>query len=541
MVVDTKTGHVTHHVDVDGDGTDDWSVPPAVKDHPYFVEVQDGSIVEALKTLNEKLKAKGMKHIISCKPVRELFGTCVEAGQLGLYEYNGRPVLAINPGRYWNMSIYHEWRGTHSISDQLEFLGLTMAQVGQGECLVVQAPNNNVFCIRNGGFVAYGFDGRFRILAVIDTLNLGDDAAIREQSTNIVLGWKKEVKSNCQTATGQWVSVTVATFFNVPANNVLIVQQGDKLLQLPAGQHVVTNPNTTYRGFFSLAERQKTFKTKPSYTVEGVPVVLNVNLRYRLSEPLLLARHYNEPFAALENPAQAVVNSVVSRLSYSQFMRAKNLAGDVPDVEHVSWLEQFKQECMDELTKQAKCYGVIVESFTVLDRSLEGELGLDLQRQADSVLQNQIRSTQIALENSIKITAEKGKLAVAEVEAQQKRTRTDADYYESVKKAQAETEASAMRARQEAENIRLLADAKAKEIQLLSGAYRDIKDPAALEIMLAELDVKKTKALPAQTVYFSGSGRSRGGSGVEQSYVQGYGTALGVGLAAAGTQKGPAV
>ncbi|ORZ38202.1 hypothetical protein BCR44DRAFT_34000 [Catenaria anguillulae PL171] len=530
MILDTKTGQVMPATDMDG--TDDWSVPESVKQHPFFVETRDGSIVEALRILNDRLISAGMKNLITRKPTRLFFGNTVQAGQIGLYEHNGRPVVAVKPGKYLNMSLVHSWEGRHNITDQLDFLGLTFGQVGQGETLVVQAPNNQVFCIRNGGFCALGYEGRFKIIDVVDTLNLGDECAVREHSTRQLLGWRKEVKAIVQTTNGASVRVTVATFFNVPANNVLIVQQGDRLLELPAGQHVITNPTTTFRGFFSLAERQKTFKTKPAYTVEGVPVILNVNLRYRLAEPLLLARHYDEPFMALENPAQSAVNAVVSRLSYQQFMRAKNVAGaDVPDVDYTSWIETFKDECMRELTRQAETYGICVESFNVLDRELEGDLGKDLQKQADLVLQNQIRATQISLENAIKLEAEKGRLRVAEVEAEQKRTRTDADYYASVKGAAAKTEASAMQAKQDAENIRLLADAKAKEIELISQAYRGVQDSAALHIMLAELEIKKTQALPPNTVYFSGAAGAGSSSGFDQAYMSGYGSALGVGLA----------
>jgi hypothetical protein len=113
--------------------------------------------------------------------------------------------------------------------------------------MVVQDPQNRVFVIRNGGFVSFGANGRFKILAVVDTLNLG---ATR------VLGYKHDIKAGPS-------SVTVATFFNVPANNVVILQQGSKVFGLGGGQHVITNPSTTYRAFYSLGERQHSFRTQP--------------------------------------------------------------------------------------------------------------------------------------------------------------------------------------------------------------------------------------------------------------------------------------
>jgi hypothetical protein len=123
--------------------------------------------------------------------------------------------------------------------------------------MVVQDPQNRVFVIRNGGFVSFGANGRFKILAVVDTLNLGAANAIYEGAGSTrVLGYKHDIKAGPS-------SVTVATFFNVPANNVVILQQGSKVFGLGGGQHVITNPSTTYRAFYSLGERQHSFRTQP--------------------------------------------------------------------------------------------------------------------------------------------------------------------------------------------------------------------------------------------------------------------------------------
>jgi regulator of protease activity HflC (stomatin/prohibitin superfamily) len=85
-------------------------------------------------------------------------------------------------------------------------------------------------------------------------------------------------------------------FFNVPANSALILQRGNALISMGAGQHVVTNPTTTFRGFFPLGERyfymyfitlsrQHTITTEPALTLESVPVVLSLNLRYKVVDP----------------------------------------------------------------------------------------------------------------------------------------------------------------------------------------------------------------------------------------------------------------
>jgi hypothetical protein len=49
---------------------------------------------------------------------------------------------------------------------------------------------------------------------------------------------------------------------NIPANNCAILQKGNDLELLPAGQHCITNPNVTLRGMYTLGENQKEMPTK---------------------------------------------------------------------------------------------------------------------------------------------------------------------------------------------------------------------------------------------------------------------------------------
>ena len=49
---------------------------------------------------------------------------------------------------------------------------------------------------------------------------------------------------------------------NIPANNCAILQKGDDLELLPAGQHFITSPNVTLRGLFTLGENQIEMPTK---------------------------------------------------------------------------------------------------------------------------------------------------------------------------------------------------------------------------------------------------------------------------------------
>lgn len=49
---------------------------------------------------------------------------------------------------------------------------------------------------------------------------------------------------------------------NIPASNCAILQKGDDLELLPAGQHYITNPNVTLRGMYTLGENQFEMPTK---------------------------------------------------------------------------------------------------------------------------------------------------------------------------------------------------------------------------------------------------------------------------------------
>ncbi|KAJ3251438.1 hypothetical protein HDU77_005865 [Chytriomyces hyalinus] len=503
-------------------GTDDWTVPASVLAYKFFVPLTS-TLAAALKELDARMieSSSDEFHLITRKTKRPLGGECVEAGSVGVWSCNGRPVIAIDPGNYWNFSVRQSWVGSFPITQPIDVLGLTTVLVGQSEAAVVMDPTNRIFVIRNSGFAAYGSEGRFKVIEIVDTLNLGDEHAhyeSRPPGTNsnqslskpAILGWKRDVKITVGNS-----RITVASFFLVPANNVLILQRDNDLILLKAGQHVITNPNTSFRGFYSLGERQTTFKTQPAYTVEGVPVVLNVNLRYRIHDPMLLTLNYNDAFTALANPAQTAVNAVVSRLSYLQFMRAQKLGGDVPDHHIEPWLDAFKNACLRDLRSQAEGYGITVESFDVLDRELDGALGKDLEKQSEQVLRNQVQATQIELQNHIATETQRGRLEIAKVEAEQKKTVADADYYVNTKQsdalyykvlkaAEAEAEASELKTVQEVKNIVNLAGAKRTEIEVIGGAYAQVPIGHAQAMQLSVFDVEKRKALPEKTIYFAG-------------------------------------
>jgi hypothetical protein len=105
------------------------------------------------------------------------------------------------------MRLTYKWHSSTAISKiQLSTLGLTIGVVGQGECLVVEDSQQRVFVIRGGergsdGFVSYGAEGMYRILATVDSTNLGQENAVLEKHTKNgekarIVGWKKTIISD---------------------------------------------------------------------------------------------------------------------------------------------------------------------------------------------------------------------------------------------------------------------------------------------------------------------------------------------------------
>lgn len=114
--------------------------------------------------------------------------------------------------------------------------------------------------IKNGGFAALSLVGSYSILAVIDQTHLS--TVVRDKVTNAILGWTQEVRMNSDTGKGGGKEFVVALFLNIPANNCAILQKGNDLIVIPAGQHYVIDPSITLRGMFTFGENQLEMPTK---------------------------------------------------------------------------------------------------------------------------------------------------------------------------------------------------------------------------------------------------------------------------------------
>lgn len=164
----------------------------------------------------------------------------------------------------------------------IEFHGLTIVQVSQNQAAVVSDPQNHVFVIKNAGFVAYAIEGTYNVLSIVDQTHL--PTTIKDKLTGIILGSTHEVKMKSKVGDRQEKEYVVATLsvpclsdihafnpnnlfdsLNIPASNCAILQRGDDLELLGAGQSVITNPSVTLRGMYTLGENQLEMPTKDMY------------------------------------------------------------------------------------------------------------------------------------------------------------------------------------------------------------------------------------------------------------------------------------
>ena len=218
---------------------------------------------------------------------------------------SGSPKVLTKPGRYPRFPLRNWWARTwcgttgrmsyhfynflnqlnlyQLVSDTvIEFQGLTIVQVSQNQAAVVSDPQNHVFVIKNAGFVAYAIEGTYNVLSIVDQTHL--PTVIKDKLTGITLGSTHEVKMRSKVGNGQEKEYVVATLLvfdlfqytcfdsdnlfdslNIPASNCAILQRGDDLELLGAGQSVITNPSVTLRGMYTLGENQLEMPTKDMY------------------------------------------------------------------------------------------------------------------------------------------------------------------------------------------------------------------------------------------------------------------------------------
>ncbi|KAF8489094.1 hypothetical protein F5888DRAFT_1748721 [Russula emetica] len=442
------------------------------EERPFVVLIGKNGVIGALRELDEHLRNTGHNKIISDKNPTDWIGKEIAPGHIGLINHGGMPKLLTKPGRYPGFP--------------LRKLGLTMVQVSQNQAAVISDPQNHIFVLKNTGFVAYGIAGSYDVLAIVDQTHLPH--AIKDHVTGSVLGRSLEVRmsSNSGPATSTSESYVVALFLDIPANNCAILQSGNDLELLSAGQHCITHPNVTLRGLYTLGENQFEMPTKDIFTRDQVPVSLKLYLKWQLQEPLKLATHgYETPYDALRDKTHSMV-------------KQRSLGGDgIQELDSSSqFLDALRTHAMDDLHTAALEYG----SSRLFDK-FTGEIATTMDKLTKRALQAQVEAANVDRENSNKVKQEEGVLAVARIKAQSRNTESDAEAYSIIAAAKAAAQRTRIEAEARAHATRLAAEAEAEAVRIKANADGDVRNTFAQEMAGKRLEVTRVAAFGNKAIF----------------------------------------
>ncbi|KAI0269647.1 hypothetical protein BGY98DRAFT_1101011 [Russula aff. rugulosa BPL654] len=462
------------------------------EERPFVVLIGKDGVIGALRQLDEHLRNTGYNKIISDKNPTDWIGKEIAPGRIGLINHGGKPKLLTKPGRYPGFPLRNWWarsyNGTCGLSDTvINFQGLTVVQ--------------------NSGFVSYGIHGSYDVLAIVDQTHLPN--AIKDHVTGSILGRSLEVRmsSNAGAAGSKPESYVVALFLDIPANNCAILQSGNDLELLPAGQHCITHPNVTLRGLYTLGENQFEMPTKDIFTRDQVPVSLKLYLKWQLEEPLKLATHgYETPYDALRDKTQSILTQIVAHLDYSSMVKQRSLGGDGIEeldssVSSSPFLDALRTNAMDDLHSAALEYGIILKDLAVIDRQFKGEIASTMDKLTKRALQAQVEAANVDRENSNKVKQEEGVLAVARIKAQSRNAESDAEAYSVIAAAKAAAERTRIEASARAHATRLAAEAEAEAVRIKANADGDVRNPFAQEMAGRRMEVMRVSAFGNKAVF----------------------------------------
>ncbi|KZV74315.1 band 7 domain-containing protein [Peniophora sp. CONT] len=488
------------------------------EDRPYLVKIGEGNLPVALQKLDGQLKKTKEGKLLSKKTPTDWIGREVNPGEIGLINHGGLPSILLQPGRYPGFPFANwwarSWAGTRNLSSSvITFKGLTIVQVSQNQAAVVSDPQNRIFVVKNAGFVAYGISGNYDVLAVVDQTHLS--TPVRDHITKVTLGHVHEVKM-----TSDKQEFVVAIFLDIPANNCAILQRGDDLELLQAGQHCVTNSNVTLRGMYTLGENQFEMPTKDIYTRDQVPVSLTLYLKWQLTEPLKLATHgYETPYDALRDKTQSILTQIVAHLEYSSMVKQRSMAPEMQDEKErddpsSQFLDSLRTRAMDDLHTAALEYGIVLKDLAVIDRQFKGDIAATMEKLTTRALQAQVEAANVDRENSNKVKQEEGALSVARIKAMSRNTQADAEAYSVIAAAKAEAERTRIAAASQADAIKLAAEAQAEAVRIKARADAEVTDTFAREMEMRRVEVQRVEAFGERAVFVptDGIGASAGGS-----------------------------
>ncbi|KAJ7135020.1 hypothetical protein C8R43DRAFT_1021950 [Mycena crocata] len=478
------------------------------KERPFYVPIGKGGLVAALEELDRQLVEFGRNTILSKKSPVSWIGKEITPGELGLINHGGSPKLVLQPGRYPPFPLRNwwarTWEGTRGISDTvIEFQGLTVVQVSQNQAAVVSDPANQIFVVKNSGFVAFAVEGSYDVLSVVDQTHL--PGIVKDPLTGVILGYTSEVKMKSKVGHGTEKEYVVALFLNIPANNCAILQRGDDLELLGAGQSVITNPSVTLRGLYTLGENQLELPTRDIFTRDQVPVSLTLYLKWQLTEPLKLTTHgYNTPYDALRDKTQSILTQIVSHLDYSSMIKQRTLGPgnlEEPNDPSSQFLDSLRTQALDEMHEAALEYGIVLKDLAVIDRQFKGEIARTMDQLTTRALQAQVEAANVDRENSNKVKQEQGALAVAKIKAQSQNALADSEAYSVVAAAKAQAEKTKIEAEAQAQATRMAAEADSEAIRIKADADGKVVDSFAREMELRRMEVTRVRAYGNKTVF----------------------------------------
>jgi hypothetical protein len=86
-----------------------------------------------------------------------------------------------------------------------------VVQVSQNQAAVVSDPQNQIFVIKNSGFVAYAVEGTYDVLSIVDQTHL--PTVVKDQVTKLILGSTHEVKMRSKVGYQLEKEYVVATLY----------------------------------------------------------------------------------------------------------------------------------------------------------------------------------------------------------------------------------------------------------------------------------------------------------------------------------------
>ncbi|KAH9020183.1 hypothetical protein EDB85DRAFT_1896295 [Lactarius pseudohatsudake] len=273
-------------------------------------------------------------------------------------------------------------------------LGLTVEQVSQNQAAVISDPQNHIFVVKNSGFVAYGVMGNYDVLAIVDQTHLPH--AIKDH------------------VTGPAPFSDAASSLDIPVNNCAVLQSGNDLELLPAGQHCITRPIVTLHGLYTVGEKQFEMPTKDIFTRAQVPVSLTLYLK----EPLKLVTHgYETPYDALRDKTQFILTQIVAH-------QLREL------------LDALRTHAMDDL--HTTTLGIILKDLAIIDRQFNGQSCPSLREVHAS--ETLITPQNVDRESRNKVMQEEGVLSIAPIKAQARTAEANTEAYSAVAVAKAVAE-----------------------------------------------------------------------------------------------------